>query len=110
MCQVLANLIENAARHGPEDTDITVAAAPNGHGQVRIAVGDRGPGVPIEERSSIFELFNRREAGGRAGIGLAIAKAFVEAHGERIWVEGAPGSGARFVFNLPASSLPAETA
>jgi two-component system sensor histidine kinase KdpD len=110
ICQVLANLIENAARHGPEDSDITVTAALNGHRQVRVAVADRGPGVPTEELSSIFQLFNRREAGGRAGIGLAIAKAFVEAHGERIWVEGEPGSGARFVFSLPASSLPAETA
>jgi two-component system sensor histidine kinase KdpD len=109
ICQVLANLIENAARHGPEHTDITVTAALNGHSQVRVTVTDRGPGVPPEERASIFQLFNRREAGGRAGIGLAIAKAFVEAHGERIWVEGAAGSGARFVFSLPASSLPAET-
>jgi two-component system sensor histidine kinase KdpD len=110
ICQVLANLIENAARHGPEDSDITVTAALDGHRQVRVAVTDRGPGVPTEERSSIFQLFNRREAGGRAGIGLAIAKAFVEAHGELIWVEGAPGAGARFVFSLPASPLPAETA
>jgi two-component system sensor histidine kinase KdpD len=104
ICQVLANLIDNAARHGPEDTDITVTAALNGHSQIRVAVTDRGPGVTPEERSSIFQLFNRREAGGRAGIGLAIAKAFVEAHGERIWIEAGPGSGARFVFSLPASS------
>jgi two-component system sensor histidine kinase KdpD len=110
ICQVLANLIENAARHGPEESDITVTAVLNGHRQVRVAVADRGPGVPTEERSSIFQLFNRREAGGRAGIGLAIAKAFVEAHGERIWVESAPGSGARFAFSLPTSSVPAESA
>jgi two-component system sensor histidine kinase KdpD len=104
ICQVLANLIDNAARHGPEDTDITVTAALNGHHQVRVAVTDRGPGVAPDERSSIFQLFNRREAGGRAGIGLAIAKAFVEAHGERIWIEAGAGPGARFVFSLPASS------
>jgi two-component system sensor histidine kinase KdpD len=106
--QVLANLIDNAARHGPEDGDITVTAARDGNGQVRVSVTDRGPGVPPEEHSSIFHLYNPREAGGRAGLGLAIAKAFVEAHGERIWVEGDAGSGARFVFSLPASSVTAE--
>ncbi len=107
ICQVLANLIENAARHGPDDADITVTAASDGNGHVRVSVADRGPGVPVEERSSIFQLYNRREAGGRAGLGLAIAKAFVEAHGETIWVEAGAESGARFVFSLPASSTPA---
>ena len=106
--QVLANLIDNAARHGPEDADITVTAARDGNGHVRVSVTDRGPGVPPDERSSIFQLYNPREAGGRAGLGLAIAKAFVEAHGEAIWVEGNAGSGARFVFSLPATSLTSE--
>ncbi len=108
ICQVLTNLLENAARHGPEDTEITVTAARDGDGHVRVSVADRGPGIPPKDRSSIFQLYNRREAGGRAGLGLAIAKAFVEAHGERIWVEEGAGSGARFVFSLPASSLPAQ--
>ncbi len=45
----------------------------------------------------------RFDTGGRSGLGLAIAKAFVEAHGDRIWVEGAPGGGARFVFTLPVA-------
>jgi two-component system, OmpR family, sensor histidine kinase KdpD len=106
--QVLANLIDNAARHGPEDTPITITARRNGHGVVEVAVSDQGPGVRAEERRSIFEMFNRREAGGRAGLGLAIAKAFVEAHGETIWVDGGHTSGARFVFSLPATSVPTE--
>jgi two-component system sensor histidine kinase KdpD len=114
ICQVLANLIDNAARHGPEDGAITVTASRNGSGEIEVAVADEGPGVAPGERTSIFHLFNRRQAGGRAGLGLAIAKAFVEAHGTTIWVEAGSGtgsrSGSRFVFALPASASPAETA
>jgi two-component system sensor histidine kinase KdpD len=57
--------------------------------------------VPPSERESVFESFVRYDTGGRSGLGLAIAKAFVEAHGERIWVEDVPEGGARFVFTLP---------
>jgi two-component system sensor histidine kinase KdpD len=68
-------------------------------------VTDEGPGVPLGEQERIFEMFSRREAGGRGGLGLAISQAFLEAHGERIWVEDANGragaKGARFVFTLP---------
>jgi two-component system, OmpR family, sensor histidine kinase KdpD len=105
--QVLANLVENALRHGPDDTPVTVSATTCG-GVVEVAVTDQGPGVPSNDRPDIFEMFNRRDAGGRAGLGLAIVKAFVEAHGQRIWVEDGCAGGARFVFTLPASPLPAE--
>jgi two-component system, OmpR family, sensor histidine kinase KdpD len=99
--QVLANLLDNANRHGPQGTPITVSAAVTTRNRVRVAVSDRGAGVPLAERDAIFEKFVRFDTGGRSGLGLAIAKAFVEAHGDRIWVEGAPGGGARFVFTLP---------
>jgi two-component system, OmpR family, sensor histidine kinase KdpD len=101
ICQVLANLIDNATRYSPDGTPVTVSAASTGDGRVEVTVADSGPGVPAGERSSIFELFNRREAGGRGGLGLAISRAFVEAHGQRIWVADEGESGARFVFTLP---------
>ncbi len=101
ICQVLANLIDNAIRHGPPDTPVTISASCRPDGQVQVAVIDRGPGVPLEEHASVFEMFTRREAGGRGGLGLAIARTFVEAHGEHLWVEGADSRGARFVFTLP---------
>ena len=72
-------------------------------GKVEVRVTDSGPGVPAEERERIFQVFNRREAGGRGGLGLAIVQAFLEAHGERIWVEDA---GRRPVPGVPASSSP----
>ncbi|HVB06956.1 MAG TPA: ATP-binding protein [Acidimicrobiales bacterium] len=98
--QVLANLLDNANRHAPPGTPITVEVAAEG-GELTVAVDDRGAGVPVEEREAIFETFVRFDTGGRSGLGLAIAKAFVEAHGNRIWVEEAVGGGARFVFTLP---------
>ena len=94
IAQVLANLVENANRHGPPGTPITVSAALPAQERLRVSVIDQGPGVPVAEREAIFERFVRFDTGGRSGLGLAIAKAFVEAHGDRIWVEGAPGGGA----------------
>lgn len=103
VAQVLANLVDNANRHGPPGTPVTVSATAFGGDRVRVSVTDQGPGVPVAERQAIFEKFVRFDTGGRSGLGLAIAKAFVEAHGDRIWVEGAPGGGARFVFTLPVA-------
>jgi two-component system sensor histidine kinase KdpD len=99
--QVLANLVENADRHGPPGSVITVAATLWTDGDVAISITDSGPGVPRGERDTIFDTFVRFDTGGRAGLGLAIAKSFVEAHGGHIWVEDAPHRGARFVFTLP---------
>ncbi len=116
--QVLANLIDNAARYSPEDSTVTLTAAAVDDDRVAVTVADRGPGVPPGERADVFQMVNRREAGGRGGLGLGIANAFVEAHGQHIWVEDNPGGGARFVFTLarehrtpaaPAPAVPATT-
>lgn len=104
MEQVLSNLLDNADRHAPPGTPLLVKASLDGPDKVAVSVTDSGPGVPPNERLAIFDTFVRFDTGGRAGLGLAIAKAFVEAHGERIWVEEAPGGGARFVFTLPVAS------
>jgi two-component system sensor histidine kinase KdpD len=106
--QVLANLLDNALRHSPPRGQVIVSAVPVPGGKVEVRVTDSGPGVPAEERERIFQVFNRREAGGRGGLGLAITQAFLEAHGERIWLEDAsrdPGpKGASFVFTLPTAT------
>jgi two-component system sensor histidine kinase KdpD len=107
LCEVLANLLENAARHGPEETPIEVRARPGGVG-VEITVTDRGPGVAAEDREGIFRVFDRRAGGGRAGLGLAIVKAFVDAHGGTLGVSSGPDGGAAFTFSVPASELPVE--
>jgi two-component system sensor histidine kinase KdpD len=103
--QVLANLLDNALRHSPPRGAVTVPAQRGADGKVEVRVTDSGPGVPPAERERIFQVFNRREAGGRGGLGLAIVQAFLEAHGERIWVEDAGPvarpRGASFVFTLP---------
>ncbi len=105
MAQVLANLLENAARHSPPGGEILVEASRRrgSPDEVEIAISDSGPGVAPEQRDRIFEMFHRGADGGRAGLGLAIAKAFVEAHGGRIGVGAARGGGARFVLTLPAA-------
>jgi K+-sensing histidine kinase KdpD len=100
--QVLANLLDNADRHGPPGTTIQIGGQAAAHGVVWLSVADRGMGVARSERDSVFESFVRFDTGGRAGLGLALCKALVEAHGGRIWAEEAPGGGARFVFTLSA--------
>lgn len=99
MGQVLINLLDNAERHSPEQGVITVTGDV-AQGQVRLSVADQGPGVAPENRESIFDRFVQFDTGGRAGLGLTIAKTFVEAHDERLWYEEVEGGGARFVFSL----------
>jgi len=98
--QVITNLVDNAERHSPPGAPIVIAGRADGD-LVAVSVTDRGNGVPVAERESVFQSFVRFDTGGRAGLGLAIAKTFVEAHHQKIWVEDAPGGGARFVFTLP---------
>jgi two-component system sensor histidine kinase KdpD len=102
--QVLTNLIENAARYTPAGTPISVRASAEPD-SLAVEVRDHGPGIPEGMRARIFEKFVRavgpeRHASG-AGLGLAICKGIIKAHGGRIWAENAPDGGARFIFTLP---------
>jgi two-component system sensor histidine kinase KdpD len=99
MGQVLINLLDNADRHSPSDGLVTVTATAQGT-QVILSVADQGPGVAPSNRDTLFNRFVQFDTGGRAGLGLTIAKTFVEAHGERIWYEEVPEGGARFAFSL----------
>jgi len=93
--QVLSNLLENAARHAPQATTVRVGAREVGD-MVELWVDDEGPGVHVFERRRIFEPFRRGEGSSSSGVGLAICKAIVEAHGGEIEAGTAPGGGARF--------------
>jgi len=101
--QVLTNLLANAARHSPAGSDIWITARSNSN-SVRIEISDRGLGVPEEASEVIFEAFRRGEGSGSTGIGLAICRAIVEAHGGSIRVERAFGGGASFVITIPAQN------
>jgi signal transduction histidine kinase len=104
--RVLSNLVGNALRHTPAGGTVEVRAARTADG-VQVDVCDSGEGIPAEDLPHIFERFYRGEKSrnrttGGAGLGLAIAKAIVEAHGGRIDVETTPGEGTCFFFVLPA--------
>ena len=102
--QVLGNLLSNAARHSPESSVIRVSAVREGV-HVALSVSDQGRGIPAERLPHLFRKFSRApygEQGGDTGLGLAICKGIVEAHGGRIRAESdGPGLGARFTFTLP---------
>ena len=115
--QVLRNLLSNALKYTPADTEVLVSAEPyddaaqpsDPASQVCIRVKDAGPGIPPDELSSLFGQFVRlkRDISGQvrgSGLGLYISKQMVEAMGGRIWVEsaGIPGQGSCFCFTLPA--------
>jgi two-component system sensor histidine kinase KdpD len=107
MGQVLANLLENAARLCPDQSPIRIAALQIEDAAVplvEISVTDEGPGIAAEERDRVFEMFSQKGGGARSGLGLAIAKAFVEAHGGTIWVDPEVRRGARVVFTVPAAA------
>jgi signal transduction histidine kinase len=105
--RVLNNLIGNALRHTPKGGSIRVHAAPVPDG-TRVEVTDSGEGIRPEDLPYVFERFYRGEksrnrATGGAGLGLAIARGIIEAHGGRIAVESQPGQFTRFYFILPQS-------
>lgn len=104
MSQVLDNLIGNAFRYTPEGGQIVLTADIYGE-TVRIQVRDNGSGIPPEELPYIFDRFYRgdraRQAGGESGLGLAIAKSIVEAHGGSITAESIPGDGSLFSILMP---------
>jgi two-component system, OmpR family, sensor histidine kinase KdpD len=111
MDQVLTNLIENAVRYTPPESPIEITARLEGN-QMVISVADRGPGIPPVDLERIFDKFYRvlgtqRNAG--SGLGLAVCKGLVEAHGGHIWAENREGGGAVFRFTLPVGKSRIET-
>ena len=101
--QVLGNLLSNAARQSPESSVIRVSVVRDGV-HVAISVADEGRGIPAESLPDLFRKFSvarSEKQGGDTGLGLAICKGIVEAHGGRIWAESdGPGTGACFTFTL----------
>jgi two-component system sensor histidine kinase KdpD len=114
--QVLLNLLDNAAKHTPPGASVHIAATASesegeGEGEVTVSVADRGPGLPPDAVGHVFEKFYRSDASaarGGAGLGLAICRAIVKAHGGRIWAENRPGGGLVFRFTLPLPDAPPE--
>lgn len=106
--QVLANLLDNAVKYTPAGTRIRISAVPDGD-QVRVSVDDEGPGLPQGDPARLFDKFQRGHDEGAVvgvGLGLAICRAIVRAHGGDIEAGVRPGGGARFEFTLPTSRDP----
>ncbi|HEU4923806.1 MAG TPA: ATP-binding protein, partial [Burkholderiales bacterium] len=111
--QVLLNLVGNAIKFTPEGGRVWVQADSD-RGGVRVEVGDTGAGIAAEDQERIFLEF--QQAGSEAGkpqgtgLGLALAKKFVEMHGGRIWVESELGRGSTFNFEIPLRAQEAKAA
>jgi two-component system sensor histidine kinase KdpD len=108
--QVVANLVENAVKYTPPGAEIAVSAAV-ADGELRVSVADQGPGVSSEALPRLFEPFYRAPATSAirgSGLGLAVARGLVDAHGGRIWAENENGRGARFTFVIPSAPLEVE--
>ena len=103
--QILANLIENAVRHGAGTVTVMVESARTGDAPgVEVAVRDQGQGIAPELAGRVFRQFWRVKRRGGAGLGLFIVKGLVESHGGTIAVHQAPGGGAEFRFTMPAGT------
>jgi signal transduction histidine kinase len=124
LAQVVTNLVENALAYAPDGPIVVRARPPEGgadlpgatfaaRSMVRVEIQDQGPGLPLEEQPYVWDSFFRgsRVAGLNvapgSGIGLAVVKALVEAHGGRVGLVSAPGAGACFWFELPGPREPA---
>jgi signal transduction histidine kinase len=111
--QVLLNLVGNAVKFTPDGGRVSVTTSLDGDsGSVKISVTDTGPGIPPEEHERIFLEFQQAKTSRDVakpegtGLGLALAKRFVEMHGGRIWVESEIGRGSTFTFTLPLEGPP----
>jgi two-component system sensor kinase FixL len=102
--QVLVNLIRNAADAMLETGGrrVVVSATRASHSEVEVRVRDQGPGIPDEVRERLFSPFVTTKTNG-VGIGLAICRTIIEAHGGRIWAESAPEGGTEIVFTVPSA-------
>jgi PAS domain S-box-containing protein len=108
IAQVLVNLVGNAVKFSPRGSVIVIAACAE-QDFVQVDVSDQGRGIPVHAHDYIFEAFRQitpddRERGKGAGLGLAICKGFVEAHGGRIWVQDREGPGTTISFTLPVAN------
>jgi PAS domain S-box-containing protein len=107
IAEVLTNLLGNAIKFTPTGGNVIVSLARSGDNWVKVSIADTGPGITSEEASRIFDKFyqvsnpEQRKAMG-TGLGLSIAKALVEMHGGKIWLESEAGKGSIFSFTLPA--------
>ncbi|MBY0407555.1 MAG: hypothetical protein K2Q01_07670, partial [Rickettsiales bacterium] len=106
--QVLINLLENAAEYTPPGTTVTISAI-TVKPEVHITVSDTGPGIPTGDEERIFDKFyagSRQDIKG--GLGLAICRGIIHAHGGKIWAKNAPEGGATVTFTLPIKNQDAE--
>jgi len=106
---VWINLLENAVRYSPDGSTIEVAVARNNGGPAQVTFQDHGPGIPPQDLPHVFERFyrgdrSRTRATGGFGLGLAIAKALVEAYGGTISAESELGRGTRMTVELPLAA------
>lgn len=105
--QMLLNLLDNAVKYGPTGQTVTVTASRKGQ-ELRLSVQDQGPGIPTHERHRIWQPYKRlahhaKESVAGTGIGLAVVDELVALHDGKIWVDDAPGGGARFTLELPGA-------
>jgi two-component system sensor histidine kinase KdpD len=100
--QVLFNLLDNSVKYTPPGTPVEIIATA-GETNVTIEITDHGPGLPPGDVEKVFDKFHRGEPSAvrGAGLGLAICRGIVQAHGGRIWAQNMPGGGVAFLFTLP---------
>ncbi len=109
--QIVLNLLDNAVKHGGRGTSVEVSTLSRGS-ETHLLVDDSGRGIPEEWRERVFEPFVRVEQSrtSGAGIGLAVVRELVVAHGGRVWIESSPRGGARFVVAFPSATVPTNDA
>ncbi|MDD5558425.1 DUF4118 domain-containing protein [Candidatus Methylomirabilis sp.] len=107
--QVLINLLDNAVKHTPDGSPLEITAWAH-DATVTVEVADRGPGLPSGDEKRVFDKFYRGSGSTSrgAGLGLAICRGIVEAHGGRIWAENRPEGGVAFCFTIPLTGTPPE--